>query len=217
MSRALFCHKTYRPRQQIKRAVESLDGYLTKLASEAPVPGGGSAAMVVGAAGCALVSMVARICAGSPKYEAVKALAERLISQADALRERMLAAKARDEVAYEAVVAARGNKDAMQRALRAAAAVPFEGASDALTALRLAAQALDLGNANLVSDVGCAAEFAYSALFACAYNVRINHKFMNDRDTISAQSARLHRYEREANALLGGIRRAVNASLTRAR
>ena len=195
-------------------ALEELNEYLTKLASDAPVPGGGSAAMVAGAEGCALVAMVARICAGSPKYEAVRSTAERLIEEADALLAQMLDLKASDEAAYDAVVAARGDKDAMQRALRHAADVPLRGAEAALKVLRLAAEALELQNANLISDVGCAAEFAHAALTACAYNVEINHKFMKDSGVIAAQRHELHRLQREANALLPAIRNTVTHSLT---
>jgi methenyltetrahydrofolate cyclohydrolase len=173
--------------------------------------------MVAGAEGCALVAMVARICAGSPKYAAVRSLAKRLIAEADALRAQMLDFKTADEAAYDAVVAARGDKDAMQRALRHAADVPLRGAEAALRALRLAAEALELRNANLVSDVGCAAELAHAALMACAYNVEINHKFMKDEIAIAAQRERLHRLQREANALLPAIRRAVTNALTPAR
>jgi formiminotetrahydrofolate cyclodeaminase len=189
--------------------VEALNDYLTDLASESPAPGGGSAAMVVGAAGCALVSMVARICAASPKYEAKHALAARLISGADALREAFLERKNRDERAFDAVVAARGNKEAMQQALAGAAAVPLEGAQAALEALQLAADALELGNANLVSDLGCAAEFAHAAMLACAYNVRINHKFLKDETLVSSQSAELERLNRTAEPLLQRVRFAL--------
>ena len=170
-------------------------------------------ALVVGAAACALVAMVARICAGSPKYDAARELTQRLIAQADALREKMLEDRVRDEAAFQAVVAARGNKETMQRALCEAAAVPLEGVSDALTALHLAAESIALGNANLISDLGCAAEFAYAALAACAYNVRINHKFMRDADLVESQRGRLAANEREAGELLASIRRAVSATL----
>lgn len=193
--------------------MDSLNGYLTKLASEEPAPGGGSGAMVVGAAGCSLVAMVARICAGSKKYAAVHAEALRLMAQADALRERMLHLRLQDEAAFEAVVAARGDKEAMQKALHLAAEAPLEGARAALDALHLAQGAHELGNANLVSDVGCAAEFAYAALLACAYNVRINHKFMKNEAAASAQRAKLERMEREAAALLSSLRKVVNAAL----
>jgi formiminotetrahydrofolate cyclodeaminase len=193
--------------------VETLSGYLTKLASDAPAPGGGSAAMVVGAAGCALVAMAARICARSKKCEAVHPLAVRLAAQADALRERMAQLREQDETAFEAVVAARGDKTAMQTALLGAAAAPLNGALAALEALGLAQDALQLGNANLVSDVGCAGEFAYAALTACAYNVRINHKFMHDAAAAAQQRAQLTQLERQAQAALERIRAGVRALL----
>jgi formiminotetrahydrofolate cyclodeaminase len=166
--------------------------------------------MVVGAAACALVAMVARICAGSPKYAESKPLADELLRRADALREEMLGRKLRDEEAFDAVVAARGDKEKMQRALHGAAEVPLEGARACLEALGLAAGALELHNANLISDVGCAAEFAHSALLACAYNVRINHKFMKNPETIARQRSELDRYERESTALLSAVRRALS-------
>ena len=192
--------------------MEALNDYLTKLASEEPVPGGGSAAMVVGAAGCALVAMVARICAASAKYAQVHDLAERLVAEADYLRLRMLEGRVLDESAYESVVAARGDKAKMQQALAHAAAVPLAGAEQALSALRLAGEALELRNANLVSDLGCAAEFAFAALAACAYNVRINHKYMKDASLIASQEQTLQRNEREATALLAAIRGAAHPS-----
>ena len=186
--------------------MEALNEYLTNLASASPAPGGGSAAMIVGAAGCALVSMVARICASSPKYEAKHELAEGLICRADALREAFLQRKERDEAAFGAVTAARGDKESLEKALHGAAAVPLEGAQAALEVLQLAARALDLGNKNLTSDLGCAAEFAQAALLACAYNVRINHKFMKDEATISSQASELENLEREALPLLERVR-----------
>lgn len=169
--------------------------------------------MVVGAAGCSLVAMVARICSQSKKYEGVRPAALRLVEAGDELRERMLQLRERDEAAFGAVVAARGDKDAMQRALAEAAAAPLEGAESALALLQLAREAGELGNANLVSDVGCAAEFGYAALSACIYNVRINHKFMKAPALVEAQSTQIQRLETEAAELLKAIRDTVNAAL----
>jgi formiminotetrahydrofolate cyclodeaminase len=190
--------------------VEALDLYLTKLASRSPAPGGGSAAMVVAAAGCALVAMVARICAGSKKYAAKAGLAARLTRDADLLREGFLRRKTEDEGAYHAVVDARGDEAALQAALLRAACVPLEGAREALELLRLSCDALELGNANLVSDLACAAEFAHAALLACAYNVRINHKFMKDETLASSQAAQLRELQQAAQPLLDAVRSALH-------
>ncbi len=200
--------------------VDSLAEYLSQLASEWPTPGGGSAATVVGAAGAALVAMVARISSTNPKYAAYQALAHDIVARADELRAEFARAKDRDEAAFDRVVVATAmpketddeklvRRDALEIALEHAAAEPLYAAELALETLRLAARALDIPNKNLTSDVGCAAEFAAASLAACAYNVRINHKFMKDSDAIEAQSHVLERYERESAALLAGVRRSL--------
>jgi formiminotetrahydrofolate cyclodeaminase len=204
--------------------VDTIDGYLEALASAAPTPGGGSAATLVAALGAALVAMVARITAESGKHPERGALAEHLISAADERRSDLLAARARDERAYGAVVAAMSLPRAtdeekaaraatLQRALDGAAAAPLYAASLALETLHLAASALELRNANLVSDIGCAAEFAAAALAASAYNVRINHKFMKDRAAIQTQEAALTGFERAAAGLLERVRSETARSL----
>lgn len=158
--------------------------------------------MIVAAAACALTAMVARIC-DNPD----------LAGRADALRERALEQSRRDEQAFAQVMQTRGEE--RQAALTHAAEVPLEGMRIALDALHLAANALALGNANLVSDAGCAGEFAHAALLGCAYNVRINHRFMRDEAALASQRAALERYEREATSLSASIRKAVNETLTR--
>jgi formiminotetrahydrofolate cyclodeaminase len=204
--------------------VESIDAYLEALASAAPTPGGGSAATIVAACGAALVGMVARITSESGKHADRRALAERLIQSADERRAELLAARAQDERAYGAVVAAMSlpratdeqkaaRTAALQAALEGAAAAPLCAASLALDVLRLADSALELRNANLISDVGCAAEFAFAALAASAHNVRINHKFMKDEAAIRAQEAILQTYEPAAGELLRHIRSETTRSL----
>jgi formiminotetrahydrofolate cyclodeaminase len=207
-----------------RSSVETIDAYLDALASAAPAPGGGSAATLVAAHGAALVAMVARITGESGKHPERRALAERLIRVADERRAELLAARAEDERAYGAVVAAmslpRATDEqkaartvALQAALAGAAAAPLHAASLALEILRLAESALELRNPNLISDLGCAAEFASAALASSAYNVRINHKFMKDRATIDVQEAKLQAYERSAGEVLERVRAETARSL----
>jgi len=193
--------------------VERFDEYLNALASSDPTPGGGSAAMLVAATGCALLAMVGRICAASQKSRAVHPLAQRVTEHADALRAGMLARRSRDELAFDAVMKAKGDPQEVQRTLFAAAQVPLEGAQDSLELLKLTHEALLLGNKNVISDTGCAAEFAFAALLACAYNVRINHRFMHDTQTIALQRTALELCEREAARTIAEIRKAVGAAL----
>jgi|SRR5579862_7113204 len=206
--------------------METIDRYLTALASTEPTPGGGSAATLVAAMGAALVAMVARICSANPKYAAHRELATRIGSAADAVRLQLDAARDRDEKAFGRVMAAQGlpketqaEKDArskaLESALKEAAEAPLHACELSIDVMRLAAQALQIPNRNLVSDLGCAGEFGFAALAACGYNVRVNHRYMKDATVIDAQAKLLARYENEATALLSGLRHDVNAALAR--
>jgi formiminotetrahydrofolate cyclodeaminase len=200
--------------------METLDAYLEALASAEPAPGGGSAAALAGALGAALVAMVARITATSPKFVARADDAHRLAARADALRASLLAARTEDEAAFLAVVAAQGlpktsepekaeRGAALQRALGAAAEAPLHTAAIALEVLRASRDAVELGNRNLASDAGCAAEFAAAAVAAAAYNVRANHPYMKDAGRIEAQRVRLREIEVESDEQLAAIRGAL--------
>jgi glutamate formiminotransferase/formiminotetrahydrofolate cyclodeaminase len=204
--------------------VETIEQYLTNLRLDAPVPGGGSAATVVTACGAALVGMVARICARSPKYAVHAELTEALAAAGDALVGELSALRIRDENAFAAVVeaqalpkstleqqAARGR--ALERSLQEAAAAPLATAAAALQVVRCAAQLLEIGNRHLASDAGCAAEFGSAGLTACAYNVRVNHRYMHDATAIALQETTLVRYENEAAEKLAAVRAAVGAIL----
>ena len=76
--------------------VETIESYLATLASDEPVPGGGSAATVVAASGAALVGMVARICGRNPKYAGNAELLRHVVNESDRLRGRLEEARDRD-------------------------------------------------------------------------------------------------------------------------
>jgi glutamate formiminotransferase/formiminotetrahydrofolate cyclodeaminase len=193
-----------------------LERYLDRLASAHPTPGGGSAAAVVGALGAALVAMVARVTRGSARHAGAHAACDALAADADDIRERFLLAGTDDEAAFEAYMAAVAlpkisdeqkhvRRNAMQRALVGAAEAPLHSAILAAECAELAARARDLGNTELSSDVDCAFRFARAALDAAAANVRINHRHLDDAETVAAQSARLassfERYSLAAGSL----------------
>ena len=179
-----------------------MDAYFGRLASSEPVPGGGSAAMVCGSLACALVAMVARICKDQD-----------LAEEADRLRARMDEQRAADEAAFAAVVAARGDKAKMQPALQHAAEVPLQSAALCLQALELTQRAFALENAHLVSDIGCANAFAFAALRASAFNVRVNHKYMKDAQVIARQKVLLDDIEAQGTDLWSTISHAVSSTL----
>jgi len=186
-----------------------IESYLEALASASPTPGGGSAATIVGALGAALVAMVARITSDNPAYIARAEEARSIAADADALRAALVAARAIDERAYGAVVAAMAlpkatpeeksvRTERLQTALRGAAVAPLQAAELGLGVVRLAERAETLGNRHLASDVACAAIFGRAALAASAQNVRINHAFLKDAGLVAEQEAALAAVESAA-------------------
>ncbi len=181
--------------------------------------------MIVAATGAALVAMVARISAANPKYAGQHEAAERIAARADVLRGRFVEARKRDEDAFARVVEAqRLPKDndveqqaratTLESALQGAASVPLELALSALEALQLVLDALQIGNKNLVSDLGCAAEFSFAAVMGCAYSVRINHKYMKNEDSVRDQRETLVSIEEQAARLLASARATFGNVLT---
>jgi formiminotetrahydrofolate cyclodeaminase len=186
-----------------------LDAYLERLASDAPTPGGGSAATIVAALGASLVAMVARITHKNPAFAAKSANAAEIVERADALRSELLAARIHDEAAYTRVVDAQAlprttpdekaaRTDALQTALAGAAEAPLRAAELAVRVVRLSREVASLGNEHLVSDVTCAAAFGRAALEASAANVRINHAYMRDASLVASQERLLRALEAEA-------------------
>jgi len=166
---------------------QSLQNFLERLASGDPTPGGGSAAAVMGAMGAALVSMVANLTIGKPRYRQVEADMRRLLARADALRAQLSDAMEADVEAFNRVMAAyRLPKDdperseAIQTALKQATEVPLHCARLCVAVIELCREAADKGNSNVLSDVGVGVLAAHAALKSCAINVTVNLNAIRD-------------------------------------
>ncbi len=169
----------------------SLRSYLDKLASDAPEPGGGSVAALVGALGAALVSMVAHLTLGKPKYAEVQDDMAAMEESAVELRAQLEDLVTLDAQAYGAVAAAMKlpqddetqkaeRKKVLQNALNGAAAVPLKIALAAVEVAKLSLPAAEKGNLYAVSDAGVAVLLADAAAQAAALNVKINLAWIED-------------------------------------
>ncbi|WP_330254745.1 cyclodeaminase/cyclohydrolase family protein [Nocardia sp. NBC_00565] len=165
-------------------AEATLTQYLTDLAAKVPAPGGGAVAALHAAQGAALVAMVARYTTRAKDAEH-RPVVDRIIEAADAARERALALADADAAAFTAVgnayklpketpeqTAAR--TDAITAALIEAARVPAAVVDEADEVLSLAAELLPIGNPNVVTDIGAAADAARAAATSSQLNIEIN-------------------------------------------
>ncbi|WP_216908413.1 cyclodeaminase/cyclohydrolase family protein [Nocardia noduli] len=162
----------------------ALAQYLSELAAKVPAPGGGAVAALHAAQGAALVAMVARYTTRAKDAEH-RPVVDRLIDAADAARERALALADADAAAFTAVgnayklpktteaeTAAR--TAAITVALIEAARVPAAVVDEADEVLSLAAELLPIGNPNVVTDIGAAADAARAAATSSQLNIEIN-------------------------------------------
>jgi len=163
----------------------SLEQFLDALASNAPTPGGGTAAAVGGAMGASLAEMVAALTLSKEKYAASHEAMRPIAEAARLAREELLSLAREDSEAYESVVAARRlpKETEEQKAARAqkiaaankhAAEVPMRTARAAVRLLSALPDLAAKGNPNAVSDAGAAALLLDACVEAALLNVGIN-------------------------------------------
>ena len=188
------------------RQLESCETFLAELAGNAPVPGGGGAAALVGAAGAALGNMVGSLTVGKKKYAAVEADILALNERSAALRKRLEGLVQADAEAFLPLAAAyklpketpeqQAHRAAvLEEALNRACAVPLEIMAACCEGITLAEEYAAKGSVLALSDAGCAALFCKAALQAAGLNVTVNTRLMADKARAAALNA-------EAAALL---------------
>ena len=194
--------------------------FTKKLGSDAPAPGGGSAAALSGALGAALVSMVCNLTIGKPKYAEHEGLVRESLAKSDDLTAKLLDAIQKDTNAFESVMAAFAmpketeaqkatRAEAIQNAYKAATASPEATAEYCLTAMRLAEALLGKSNVNAASDLTVGATQAHAGLKGAMANVRINLPAIKDALYVTEKKAWIERLENEAGALLRTIEAGV--------
>lgn len=199
---------------------QSCRDFAAELASKASVPGGGGAAAFTGALGVALCSMVGNFTVGKPKYAAVEGKIQKMLDQAEYLRQRFLDLVELDAEAFAPLAKAyaipkddpaRGK--VLEEATLAACQAPVE-------MVRLSAQAIDLleemaekGSRMLLSDAGCGALLCLSAMESAAINVFVNTATIQDREAAIQMEAEVDAllgiYRPRVERLAGSVRQAI--------
>lgn len=194
-------------------AHQTIQAFVQKTASGDPVPGGGSAAALNAALAAALVEMVARLTIGKKGFDAVQPRMVEIAEACRELRDTLMLDIDRDSDAYTQVLAAYRlakdteeerscRKEAIRKAFRTAASVPFDVAEKAVRIMQLAGEVIRNGNPNAASDGAAGMLAARMAALTALYNVRINLPSVEDatwcsdmRDAAARMEAEVHRLE----------------------
>lgn len=199
---------------------QTCEGFVSLLASKAPVPGGGGAAALVGALGAALCSMAGNLTLGRKIYAAVEPDIRVLLKKGERVRTRLLELVDADAAAFEPLSRAYSipkddpNREAvLEEATKKACAAPMEMLEQCAQAVELLEEMLEKGSVMLVSDVGCGAVCCKAALECAALNVYINTKTLKNRVAAEALEHRTDELLKEYGVRASKISAAVTAQL----
>ena len=171
--------------------------FVSVLASDAPAPGGGGAAALVGAIGTALGNMVGSLTVGKKKYAEVEEEIIALKNKCDALQTELLNQVEMDEVNFLPLAKAYGipkddpNRDKiMEEATIIACSTPMKIMELSCQAIEYIAVFAEKGSRLAVSDAGCGAVCCKAALQAASLNVFINTKTLKNRAVADEMNAK---------------------------
>ncbi|MCC8125855.1 MAG: cyclodeaminase/cyclohydrolase family protein [Clostridiales bacterium] len=181
--------------------------WIDRLASKAPVPGGGGASAVSGALAAALGQMVANLTVGKKRYADVEEDMVADIAELSRLQAEMLAFVERDAEVFAPLAQAYGmpketpeqievRERVMEERLLDASLVPLAIMEKAIEILEIVDELEIKGSRMAVSDAGVAAQLARAAVGGAVMNVYINTKSMKNREKaeeLNEKAARLTR------------------------
>jgi methenyltetrahydrofolate cyclohydrolase len=200
---------------------DTIASFLDQLSARVPAPGGGATAALHAAQAAALLAMVARYSDG-PRYDAE--LMNRIITEADGLREDALALAEADTEAFGAVAGAyqlpreteaeRQDRSAsISSTLAGAARPPADVVRAALLLTSLAEELLPAGNRNMITDLAAAAEAARAAAATARLFIEINLKGITNPvllDEFAATAAVADTVVARAEAVVAAVRAEIS-------
>ncbi|MDR0383117.1 MAG: cyclodeaminase/cyclohydrolase family protein [Spirochaetaceae bacterium] len=192
----------------MKLAEQSVEEFSLSVASDSPVPGGGTGAAVSAALGASFIVMVARITAGKPEFAARKLDLVRIASDADEARRLFLRLADEDAAAYGRFAAVAKTPSAGE-ALRGCLKPPLETLEGVSRALLLARELSAAYYQPTASDVGIAALSLEAAARGACLTVHANLKRIKDSVFVTETARNIRSALASAEAVAAEIYLAV--------
>lgn len=180
--------------------------FVETLGSDAPAPGGGSAAALSATMGISLTKMVCELTIGKKKYAEYEDDIKLVFDETKQLQKNLLEAIDKDTEAFNAVSAVfsmpketddekAARRAAMQSALEGAAKSPLDMMKLMLEALEVTKRAIGKSNTNAASDLGVAALSLKAGIQGAWLNVLINLSGIKNEEFVAS-------YRQDGEALL---------------
>jgi formiminotetrahydrofolate cyclodeaminase len=186
----------------MKLSEMTVKAFADMLASDAPAPGGGSAAALAGAIGAGLTAMVACLTQGRKQYADYAVFAAEAEERGNMLKARLLNVMDQDTEAFNLVSAAfalpketdeekSARSAAIQKGLKACTETPLLCMELCAEAITLSTELLEHGfNTSSASDLGVAFLQLGCGIRGAWLNVLINIGSIKDEDFVTAARAK---------------------------
>lgn len=160
----------------------TLKEYIDELSSKEIVPGGGSVAALSASLAVGLNLMVINFSYKSDTSVAIVRELDKLKEDQSNAKDRLIQLIDEDSVVFKALMKSFSEKKDIQVNLKRASDVPFEICSLCEVVITVTEKMLEIGNKNLICDIGCACNFIKAALDSAALNVEVNTKHLDDKN-----------------------------------
>ena len=192
---------------------KSVKEFLEKVAEKTPTPGGGSIAALAGAMACSLAEMVCNLTIGKKKYADVEEEMKKLAEKMRQRRQEFLKLVEEDAKAFDEVMKAYKEGGDEQEALKKAAKVPYETASNCLSIMDDIFVIAKDGNKNSITDAGVAGYMAHAGFNSALLNVKINLKYIEDDNFKKEMEENMEKMIKEMDEKLAKIKEVVEEYL----
>lgn len=193
-----------------------VEAYLSDAAAGKDAPGGGSVSALAGALGAAMSSMVCNFTVGREKFKDVEDRVKEILKNAQEGVRKLAELMDRDVEEYQKVTAAykmpKGTEEekkrrraAIQEALKSAMSAPLQTLRLCHTLILDLKDLVEMGNPNLISDVGVAAILLEAALEGAKLNVEINLKYIKDTDLVERTRKEIEEKSFEAKTVASEV------------
>lgn len=186
----------------------TLNKFNSKLASDAPTPGGGSVAGLSASLSAALIEMVINLTDDNSLKEYGDQLSQK--------RKEALKLIEEDAESFNKVMAAfklpknteeekKKRSKAIQKGLYGASLTPLDTMELGLKLLEIARKVIKKGNPNAISDIGVAGLMGISAIKSAYLNVLINTQSLKDKDKAEKLESRAQEIIKKSEKLASEI------------